>query len=178
MEKKCSGCDNVLPHSEFYKDSTKADGLHSICKTCRKVSDKSRYEQKRNQILEQKRQYYQQNKDERLQKNAEWRKQNRDHLRLYGKKKAARSVDYQADYRLRNREVHRVMYQAKKAVSRAVERGELAPVKTLACAECGEQASNYHHPSYARSQWLTVVPLCRSCHSLVHVAMRQKEYQQ
>jgi hypothetical protein len=47
------------------------------------------------------------------------------------------------------------------AVSKAVLRGELPPVKTLACTDCGAPARDYDHRDYSKP--LAVEPTCRSC---------------
>lgn len=44
METKvCSTCKRELPTSEFYKSYTKAGGLQSQCKDCKKQYNKDRY---------------------------------------------------------------------------------------------------------------------------------------
>lgn len=47
------------------------------------------------------------------------------------------------------------------AVNLAVKRGELPPVKTLLCADCGAPACDYDHRDYAKP--LEVDPVCRKC---------------
>lgn len=41
MEKKCSSCNLVKNVTEFYKRTTRPDGLQSNCKECSKVSAKA-----------------------------------------------------------------------------------------------------------------------------------------
>ncbi len=61
------------------------------------------------------------------------------------------------------------------AVYLAIRRGELLPVKSRTCADCGCQASNYHHDKgYAVEHRLSVVPLCRGCHMKRHVESRNR----
>lgn len=57
--------------------------------------------------------------------------------------------------------------RAHAAVAKAVREGRLAPPG--ACVLCGTtHRTCHHHASYEERDRLNVVPLCRSCHSLVH----------
>lgn len=42
--KRCAGCGQLKPLSEFHKNKTRRDGLQVYCKPCRAVIDHSRYE--------------------------------------------------------------------------------------------------------------------------------------
>lgn len=44
--KRCSGCGEVKPLSEFHKNKGRKDGVNSYCKPCRAVIDHKRYEAK------------------------------------------------------------------------------------------------------------------------------------
>lgn len=51
------------------------------------------------------------------------------------------------------------------AVHEAVVTGKLQRASDLACADCGGAARDYDHfNGYDRENWLTVEPVCRSCH--------------
>lgn len=55
--------------------------------------------------------------------------------------------------------------RAGKAVRLAVKSGKMKPVSDCRC-QCGSRATEYHHTKgYERKQWLTVVPICKSCHN-------------
>lgn len=41
--KLCSGCNTEKPTSEFTKDKSRADGLHRLCKQCKREHHNSRY---------------------------------------------------------------------------------------------------------------------------------------
>jgi len=41
IEKYCSGCDDILPLTEFHRDRTHNDGYKSHCKSCRSGRKKS-----------------------------------------------------------------------------------------------------------------------------------------
>ena len=46
-------------------------------------------------------------------------------------------------------------------VAKAIKRGDLPPVKTLLCVDCGKPAQSYEHRDYNKP--LDVSPVCRSC---------------
>lgn len=51
------------------------------------------------------------------------------------------------------------------AVHRAIRAGRLDHPSWLPCVECGRAAQEYdHYMGYAREHFLTVQPICRSCH--------------
>lgn len=56
------------------------------------------------------------------------------------------------------------------AVGYAVRCERLPKVNTLKCAipGCNEQATHYHHWSYAQEHWLSVIPVCIQCHADIH----------
>ena len=64
--------------------------------------------------------------------------------------------------------------RAQNAVDKAVAEGTLPHVSTHQCQECGVEAQHYHHESYAREDWLNVIPYCARCHRQRHVEMRIK----
>lgn len=93
MEKTkiCSICKEEKIISEYSKKSSSRDGLQSFCKECankkaekyrnengakekRKDYDKKRYEEKHEDILEQKKEYHIKNRETILIKKAEYRK--------------------------------------------------------------------------------------------------------
>lgn len=43
-EKRCPQCGTNKPAGEFYKDGTKADGLSSMCKSCKRRCAVAYYE--------------------------------------------------------------------------------------------------------------------------------------
>ncbi len=51
-EKRCTDCKTTKPISEFNKNKSEKDGYTHVCKACRKVRSKKRYEEKRDEILE------------------------------------------------------------------------------------------------------------------------------
>lgn len=61
---------------------------------------------------------------------------------------------------------------ADQSLRAAIRLGILPKADTQKCAECGTQARDHHHPDYRYALW--VIPLCRSCHSMLH-HMKRKE---
>lgn len=64
-------------------------------------------------------------------------------------------------YQSFRRQLFPAMYQAHKAVSLAVARGDLRPAHEFRCTDCPKQAEHYDHRDY-RDQ-LRVEPVCRGC---------------
>jgi transcriptional regulator with XRE-family HTH domain len=56
------------------------------------------------------------------------------------------------------------IYQAQKALTKAVKDGKLLPASSYKCHACPKQAREFHHPSYHPDDYLCVVPLCSGCH--------------
>ena len=75
-EKRCTDCKTTKPISEFNKNKSENDGYAHICKECRKVRSRERYEK---------------NKDTILQKNAERRKENPEPSRKAARESKRRS---------------------------------------------------------------------------------------
>lgn len=64
--------------------------------------------------------------------------------------------------------------RAHSAVGTAVKRGKMPKAPELTCVQCGAQASHYHHHhGYDRAHRLDVVPLCHTCHLVVHQERNQ-----
>lgn len=53
--------------------------------------------------------------------------------------------------------------RARERVKDAVRRGDLAPIKTCTCVDCGASAQAYDH-AYGYDQPLKVDPVCYKCH--------------
>lgn len=55
--------------------------------------------------------------------------------------------------------------RARAAVRYRVKCGDMPPVRSLECVQCGKPAKHYHHHhGYDKSHQLDVIPLCLSCH--------------
>jgi len=172
MDKKCTGCGEVKDASEFGKDARNINGLQSRCRTCDGKSCKrwrknnlqkdkdwhhAYHSANRDSILEKKRDRYKANPTKVKEGVERWRKENPD---KYREVKTKSRNNYNLKYPER--------FVARVAVTIAVRAGKLPRVKTLACRDCGGQASEYHHEfGYEKQNWLKVVPLCKVCHARV-----------
>ena len=58
--------------------------------------------------------------------------------------------------------------KAREAVNTAVRYGKIPRASSLKCADCSNDAREYHHESYEPECWLDVVPLCAFCHKARH----------
>lgn len=56
------------------------------------------------------------------------------------------------------------------AVAKAVRTGQLPPIKTQVCVDCGSPAHHYDHRDYSKP--LDVEPVCARCNSLRGPALR------
>ena len=78
VSKECSCCHKVKPVSEFNKDNRAIDGLKSKCKQC----NKQYYQNNRENILKQQKQYNKDNKKKRKQ----YYQDNKEHFKEYKQK--------------------------------------------------------------------------------------------
>lgn len=58
--------------------------------------------------------------------------------------------------------------KARVKVNNEIRAGRLSSIRTQRCVLCDAAAETYHHESYAVEDWLKVIPLCMSCHRMVH----------
>lgn len=169
----CNRCHQGKDESEFYKDSSRVDGLAYVCKACANA-----YAEK----------YRQENKAEfrkggRLYKarpgtrhkpesRRRYKETNREKLRESARGYSARHAQKRSDYTRRYNAENRDIYLAAKALQKAIRHKELPPAKECTCADCGKQATHYHHDSYAEQDRLKVVPVCSSCHKKRHMSSK------
>jgi hypothetical protein len=96
-----------------------------------------------------------------------WRDEVRDNLRAMWR--AYQKSDKGHETAERFRKSHRDMENARQAVQRACQRGELPRIGERVCELCGSPASHYHHYlGYAKKHRLDVIPLCTRCHGAQH----------
>lgn len=99
------------------------------------------------------------------------KKYKRKHRQRPEVKEAALKQKRTDEYRAWQREYFqrpeiRTKRMARDAVNRAVKEGTIPNVSTCQCIDCGGPAQEYHHPDYNKP--ISVVPLCRLCHSARH----------
>ena len=102
--KECKKCKEVMPLTDFSKDSTKSSGISSYCKPCKNKSNKVWQERNRDKIKEygieyyknnkghkneSSRVYYAKNKAERALQIKEWQRNNPSIVRAHNAKRRA-----------------------------------------------------------------------------------------
>ena len=161
--KKCSKCGVEKPTSEYYKDKRRKDGLYPHCKAChyvmtRKNSTTEEFKERARKASL--RWYHEQGgkAKNRLTASTDARRESR---RKYENSEAGKESRRKQHERRKQESPEK--FKAKDAVSYAVRVGHIPHISTRKCAECGEQATEYHHPDYDMKYH--VVPLCRDCHA-------------
>ena len=96
ISKECPCCHEVKPASEFNKNKSKADGLQTNCKECRK-----KYKQKnKDKIKEYNKQYYKDN----VENFKKYQKDNAESIKKYKKDNAESIKEYHKKYKKDNAE--------------------------------------------------------------------------
>lgn len=156
--KKCSVCLQEKPLAGFAKDKRLPDGCKTYCKECRKSWD-AKYRSKA-EVKEQRKVRY----------SGYQREYKRAHPQV-------RPAGYDPRVDATGHEEKKALWyknnpDAALAHSRlfeAIKAGKLPKAATHNCAQCSNQASDYHHHNgYGDGRELDVIPLCRSCHRLAH----------
>lgn len=144
VAKCCGKCKQTKSIDEFYKDKSKKDGLHTVCKVCIKIFQKEYAETE-------------------IGKEGHARASKR-----YSQTRKGRQT--QKRYRKNNPDKRR----ARHVVSHAIECCRLPRPDTLPCHYCEAQAEQYHHwRGYAKEYWFDVIPVCVPCHKN-HLWNRQR----
>jgi hypothetical protein len=144
--KTCIRCGIQQSVSEFWRDSSKPDGLRPYCKSCEREHKQDKNYYKR---------YYDEHRDSIYAKNAAWHKKNKHYAnettRLWHK------IHGKENYRK-----NKLKIRARIKLCNAVKQG--AVLKPSVCSQCGH--SGYieaHHTDYERP--LDVIWLCKKCHN-------------
>lgn len=137
--KKCRACNHVLSVLCFGISKDRADGLHPLCKECKRAD------------------------------NVKWKQDNTEATKKYSELYRTVNADKLSRKQSQYREKYPDRYKAMNAVNNAILLGKLVRATDSYCAnpECGNKAKEYHHNSYDPEHWLDVIPLCASCHRKV-----------
>lgn len=171
--KVCNKCGEIKALDEFHKNKKSKGGFNTICKTCCKAKDEKRYEEKRDKILEQKREYYSRPKVYKRQ--LEYYKNNREYYAERYKNWSSNNPEKRKliNERRRNREAN---------TESTLTLGEWEKIKKFfgnSCAYCGisekesinkfgERLHQEHIVPLSKGGGLTknnIIPSCRSCNS-------------
>lgn len=159
MGKVCSSCKEEKPYSDYSKNRSRNDGYAHYCKVCARAAFIQWKEGNRDSWRESKRKAYDGNVEKERERARQRRKDNPETNRKH-------NATYPRNHPERRNAVN--------YVNRAVARGDLLPANSQKCVHCGEKAEEYHHPSYAKEDWLVVVALCRSCHRQHHTRLSRE----
>lgn len=150
--KQCCTCKNIKPSSEFYKRSSRKDGLQSACKDCNKNYGD----------LYQKTDIYKRAR-ENYQKSEAGKLAGAKAVAKYQKTDAGKAA--QAKSHAKYRTNNPIKTKAQHTASNAIPSGRL--IKPDTCEECPNTGRiEGHHDDY--SVPLVVRWLCRSCHDAWH----------
>ncbi|MGR3292500.1 MAG: hypothetical protein ACUZ9M_00625 [Candidatus Scalindua sp.] len=177
ITKTCRVCKQTKSISEFYKVPANRDGYNTQCKSCcfkyhkhynqteqGKATYKRYRQSQKGKITREayNKQYLQSEKGKTNQKRYWQSKKYEIVQKRYQQSEKGKAC--QKRYRSR----HPEWRKAGSAVQDAVKVGRLPSVCSLKCS-CGEQAKEYHHPSYAPEHRLDVIAMCFSCHRKLRV---------
>ncbi len=163
--KRCPKCgeDKSVELFGFFKNRAGKAIAQSWCTECRRIANHATYEK----YKEKRRANARVSAKKRRTENAEhhyalkkaWIAKHREQVNAWGKaRRFKRPIRYKAAYVLSN----------------AVKLGKLPPARNLICCQCGAQAEQYHHWSYAPEHWLDVIPVCVKCHREIHKQLREQ----
>lgn len=179
--KKCSTCSETKSVSEFHKKKKNADGLKYCCKKCLKEKQATYYQENKESLKNKRTSYYQENKEsvkrriKRWQQlnpektraaSKRWRKANPEKARAFYAAWYAANRDKISQYKKKDRTVHALKHEARRAVHSALRTGQLSKQPCSICATSSDIEA--HHPSYAKKDHLKIVWLCRRCHRQLH----------
>lgn len=165
--KICARCKEHKSFSEFGIHRSQRDGYRSWCKVCRRTergrSRRSGVRHGTPSLASRKR-----NAERQTERNAERRARDPEGVKLYDRNQYLKHREKQKARGVARHEIAPYKRQARTAISLLVKRGGLSLAKYYRCVKCGNQALDFHHPSYRVEDQLNVVPLCRPCHIKTH----------
>ena len=147
--KTCRRCGEQKPPSAFHLDPHGRDGLHAVCRPCRRSQEIARYQTEAELHKARSRAWSAKNRQRRADYQREWSAANRE-----------KKLRYAAAWKARNPGFDKIGSPARAKVRWAVKRGDL--VKAAACQWCAGQPVEAAHSDYTKP--LQVLWLCRPCH--------------
>ncbi len=156
MKKPCSKCKVEKELSEFYKDSSRKDGLYPQCKKCHNETvkrysktDKGKESNRKGHCK------YRQTK--------RGRETERKSSQAYRRTERGREVSRKADQKRYQFSTEKL--KARIAVNHAIRDGKLT--RPSVCESCfNERFTEAHHEDYSKP--LNVEWLCKECHTNLH----------
>lgn len=154
LEKFCTKCETYKPLTEFYKNKSRKDGYNGWCKACLKKPISQHKKSAKYKIQQSE---YSKRADVRDRQNYMRRKRRIDNPEKYRKRD---KIERQ------NCDANKIM--ARQAVGNAIRYHNFPKPTECQCEICNNQATEYHHPNYDKSDWLNVIPVCKKCHADIH----------
>ena len=112
----------------------------------KRLQNRRRYLEKREEILAKNREYFIENRDAIRNKQREWKRANR--------------------WRRTQDEEARKRHNARGLIQARIKRKVWPHPSVFLCTDCNAIATEYHHPDYDQPTW--VEPLCQGCHLKIH----------
>ena len=103
--KRCSKCGEERPLEEFYKDKTRKDGRHSLCKTCSNQRMKLYYQKNSEEIKNRARNWQKNNRGKRNASTKKWKDKHRDEVRAAGREYYRENKHIYDRYRALNKDI-------------------------------------------------------------------------
>lgn len=162
--KTCLCCKESKPLADFHKDRGRSDGLMPICRKCNIAKARA---------------WEKANPDRKRESNRQFRVANREHVDAT--KRAWREANPERARAIQQRrwikDTEKVM--ARSAISNAVRVGKMPPADShfcFICCACADEGAKmeYHHVDYSKP--LEVIPLCRSCHTKIHLGTLEPKF--
>ena len=134
--KFCNSCGIEKPLSEFHKRRSRAAGVASHCKECRKAKEKARYEKNRDRVIERQRAYNEKNREVINARQREYAKANPEKIKGYSIRNRDHINKYQREKR-RNNPVFRLADNVRRRTNYAIRNGgyskKTSTVEILGC---------------------------------------------
>jgi len=146
--KTCSKCGYDRPMDRFYRDKSKKDGRHTVCKDCCDAGKRRRNRENPVAAAEYMRKYKAEHKEHYKKLKKDWYENNKEHVKELADKR---------------KNEDRTKWRAQKRFNEAVRRGA---IKREPCEVCGCDNAEGHHPDY--DQWDYVWWMCKRHHLGFH----------
>lgn len=144
MTKRCTRCGQEKPISEFHKDASKGDGLHSSCITCARERKRQWRKANPEKMREWQRQYREANRERIREHNRKWHKANPDYDRTWREANREKFRERNRLYYEANRDKAKIKKARRKARKKALpatltdaQWKEILASFGFACAYCG-----------------------------------------
>ena len=84
--KECYKCGETKPVSEYHKNKSRADGLQYKCRSCAKSYQKKRYQNNKERLIKNAKEYYEANKERKLEYGRQYYQANKERIHKRQKK--------------------------------------------------------------------------------------------